>query len=136
MLEPRRLKYRRTFKGKNRGKALRNNSLEFGEYGLKVLDHGWLSSREIESARKAIRGYVKRGGRLWIRVFPDKPVTLKPPEVRMGSGKGPFDHYVAVVKPGQIIFEMTGITDEIAVEAFRRGSHKVGVKTKLVKKAG
>ncbi|NTV30624.1 50S ribosomal protein L16 [candidate division WWE3 bacterium] len=134
MLEPKRLKYRRTHRGKNRGLALRGNSLEFGEYGLQATEHGWISSREIEAARKAIRGFVKRGGRLWVRIFPDKPITKKPPEVRMGSGKGPFSHYVAVIKPGHVLFEMTGVTEEVGKEAMRRGLHKLSVKTRFVKK--
>jgi large subunit ribosomal protein L16 len=132
MLEPKRLKYRRTFRGKNRGLASRGNALRFGEFGIKSLEHGWISSREIEAARRAIRGYVKRGGKVWIRIFPDKPITKKPPEVRMGSGKGPLDHYVAVVKPGHVLFEMTGVPLEVGKEAMRRGSHKLSVKTKFI----
>jgi len=134
MLEPKRLKYRRVFRGKNRGKAQRGNTLDFGEFGIKAIDYGWVSAKEIESARKAIRGYVKRGGRLWIRIFPDKPITKKPPEVRMGSGKGPFDHYAAIVKPGKVIMEMTGVTIEIAKEALRRGAAKLSVPTKFINK--
>jgi len=111
---------------------LRGNQLQFGEFGLKALEHGLISAREIEAARKAIRGYVKRGGRLWIRIFPDKPVTKKPPEVRMGSGKGPFDHYVAKVKPGHILFELTGIPEEVSREAMRRGAHKLSIKTRFI----
>jgi len=132
MLEPKRTKYRRTFKGKNRGKAQRGNALEFGDFGLKALEHGWITARELEAARKAIRGYVKRGGKMWTRVFPDKPITLKPPEVRMGSGKGPLDHYVVVIKPGHILFEMTGVPEDICKEAMRRGAHKINLKTKFV----
>ncbi len=132
MLEPKRLKYRRQFRGKNRGKAYRGNTMRFGEYGLKAMEHGQISSRQIEAARKAIRGYVKRGGKMWIRIFPDKPITKKPPEVRMGSGKGPLDHYVAVVKPGHMLFEMTGVPMEVAKEAMRRGGHKLSVKTKFI----
>lgn len=132
MLEPKRLKYRRQFRGKNRGKALRGNQLRYGEYGLKALDHGWITAREIEAARKAIRGYLKRGGRLWICIFPDKPVTQKPPEVRMGSGKGPLDHYIALVKPGRVMFELTGIPNDVAREAMRRGAHKLSVKTRVI----
>jgi large subunit ribosomal protein L16 len=134
MLEPRKLKYRRQFRGKTRGLSLRGSELNFGEFGIKAMDRAWLTAREIEAARKAIRGYVKRGGKLWIRVFPDKPVTQKPPEVRMGSGKGPFDHYVAVVRPGRILFEMSGVTEEICREAMRRGAAKLRVKTRFVKK--
>ncbi|NCS32139.1 50S ribosomal protein L16 [bacterium] len=132
MLEPKKLKYRRQFKGKNRGKAQRGNKVSFGEYGLKALTHGHVTAREIEAARKAIRGYVKRGGKMWIRIFPDVPVTQKPAEVRMGSGKGPFDHYVVKIKPGKVMFEMSGVTEEIAKEAMRRGAHKLRVRTQFV----
>lgn len=132
MLEPKRLKYRRVFRGKNRGKAQRGSTVQFGDFGLKALTRGWVTAREIEAARKAIRGYVKRGGRLWVRIFPDKPVTKKPPEVRMGSGKGPVDHYIAIVKPGRVLFEMSGVPEEAAREAMRRGGHKLSVKTKFV----
>lgn len=132
MLEPKRLKYRRQFRGRMKGKASRGSKLEFGEYGLKALTRGWVSARELEAARKAIRGFVKRGGKLWIRAFPDKPVTKKPPEVRMGSGKGPVDHYVVVVRPGLILFEMSGITREIGLEAMRRGAQKLSVRTKFI----
>lgn len=117
-----------------KGKAQCGNTLAFGEYGLRALDRGWASSREIEAARKAIRGYVKRGGKLWVRIFPDKPVTRKPPETRMGSGKGAVDHYVAVVLPGRILFEIGGIDEGMAREAMRRGAHKLSVRTKFVKK--
>lgn len=134
MLEPKRLKYRRQFRGKNRGKAHRGGTLEFGEFGLKALTRGLLTAREIEAARKAIRGYVKRGGKLWIRVFPDKPMTQKPPEVRMGGGKGPFAYYVARVKPGKLLFEMSGVSEDICKEAMRRGGHKLRVKTRFVVK--
>lgn len=134
MLEPKRLKYRRQFRGRMKGKAHRGNKLAFGEYGLKSLGRGWVSARQIEAARKAIRGHVKRGGKLWIRIFPDKPITKKPPEVRMGRGKGPFDHYVAVVKPGAILFEISGVPEDLASEAMRRGAHKLSVKVKFVRK--
>lgn len=134
MLEPKKLRYRRQFKGKNRGKATRGTTISYGEFGLKALTHGAVTAREIEAARKAIRGYVKRGGKVWIRIFPDVPVTKKPPEVRMGSGKGPFDHYVAKVKPGRILFEMSGVTDEVAKEAMRRGGHKLRVRTRFMRK--
>lgn len=134
MLEPKRLKYRRQFRGRMKGKAQRGNSLDFGDYGLKALDRGWMSARQIEAARKAIRGYVKRGGKLWIRAFPDKPITQKPPEVRMGSGKGPVDHYAAVILPGKILFEIGGVGEDVAREALRRGAHKLSVRTKFVAK--
>lgn len=133
MLEPKKTKYRRQFRGKNRGLAQRGNTLEFGEFGIKATTAGFISARQIEAARKAIRGYVKRGGKLWIRAFPDKPITQKPPEVRMGSGKGPFDHWAAVVKPGMILFEITGVPEDIAREAMRRAAHKLSVKSKFVK---
>ena len=132
MLEPKRLKYRRQFRGRMKGKAQRGSQLDFGSYGLKALSPGWVSARQIEAARKAIRNYVKRGGKLWIRVFPDKPITQKPPETRMGSGKANVDHYAAVVKPGRVIFEMAGVDEETAREALRRGSHKLSVKTTFV----
>jgi len=134
MLEPKKLKYRRQFKGKNRGQAQRGSVLEHGEYGLKATTRGRLTAREIEAARKAIRGYVKRGGKLWIRVFPDRPVTKKPAEVRMGSGKGQFSHYEAIVKPGAILFEMSGVTHDLVSEAMRRGGNKLRVRTRLVAK--
>jgi len=134
MLEPKKLKYRRQFKGKNRGKATRGTLVSYGEYGLKALTHGAITAREIEAARKAIRGYVKRGGKVWIRIFPDVPVTKKPAEVRMGSGKGPFDHYIAKIKPGRLLFEMSGVEEEVAKEAMRRGGHKLRVRTRFVRK--
>lgn len=134
MLEPKRLKYRRQFRGRMKGQAQRGSTLDFGDYGLKATGRGWVSARQIEAARKAIRGYVKRGGKLWIRIFPDKPITKKPPEVRMGSGKGPVDHYAAVVLPGRILFELGGIEEDVAKEALRRGAHKLSVKTKFISK--
>lgn len=115
-----------------RGKAQRGSSLEFGEYGLKSQGRTWVSAAQIEAARKAIRHYTKRGGKLWIRVFPGKPVTKKPPEVRMGGGKGPVDHFVAVVKPGQVLFEIAGVEREVACEAMRRAGHKLPMPTKFV----
>lgn len=116
-----------------KGVATRGSRLDFGDFGLKALEASWLSSRQIEAARKAIVGRTKRGGKLWIRVFPDKPVTKKPAEVRMGSGKGPVDHYVAVVKPGRIIFELAGVEEKIAIDALERAAAKLPIRTKIVK---
>lgn len=133
MLLPKKAKYRKQFRGKMKGAAKRGSRLDFGEFGLKALESCWLSSRQIEAARKAIVHYTKRGGKIWIRVFPDKPVTQKPAEVRMGGGKGPVDHYVAVVKPGRIIFELAGVAEKMAVEALERAAAKLPIKTKIVK---
>lgn len=132
MLMPARTKYRKMMKGRIRGVATRGIELNFGEYGLKALDLGKLSSRQIESARKSITGYTKRGGRLWIMVFPSKPITKKPLEVRMGKGKGAVDHYVAVIKPGKVLFEISGVTEDLAREAFDRAARKLPFKTKFV----
>ena len=132
MLEPKKQKYRQTFRGKRRGKAHRGSTLEFGEYGLKAKECGWVSANQIEAARKAIRHYTKRSGRIWIRVFPDKPITKKPPEVRMGRGKGPFDHFAVVIKPGKILFEIAGVESEMAAEAMRRASHKLSIQTRFI----
>ena len=133
MLLPKKAKYRKQFRGKMKGVAKRGSRLGFGEYGLKALEPFWITSRQIEAARKAIVHQTKRGGKLWIRVFPDKPVTKKPAEVRMGSGKGPVDHYVAVVKPGRIIFELAGVEEKVAIEALERAAQKLPIKTKIVK---
>lgn len=133
MLLPKKAKYRKQFRGKMKGAAKRGSRLDFGEFGLKALESCWLSSRQIEAARKAIVHYTKRGGKIWIRVFPDKPVTQKPAEVRMGGGKGPVDHYVAVVKPGRIVFELAGVAEKMAVEALERAAAKLPIKTKIVK---
>lgn len=135
VLEPRKSKYRTSFRGRMKGKAQRGNTLAFGEYGLKALGRGWITSAQIEAGRKAIRHHAKRGGKLWIRVFPDKPVSKKPPETRMGRGKAPLDHWVVVVKPGLILFEMAGVSKEVAKEAMRLGSRKLPIKTKFVQKA-
>lgn len=134
VLEPRKTKYRSSFRGRMKGKAQRGNTLAFGEYGLKSLGREWVTSAQIEASRKAIRHHAKRGGKLWIRVFPDKPVSKKPPETRMGRGKAPLDHWVAVVKPGKILFEIAGVPEEIAKEAMRLASHKLPIKTKFIKK--
>lgn len=134
MLIPRKVKHRKHFRGKNRGKATRGNTLSFGSFGLKAEERGALSSRQIEAARRSITRFVKREGKIWIRIFPDKPITQKGTEVGMGSGKGSVDHFVAVVKPGRILFEIDGITEEIAREAFRLASHKLSVKVRFIKK--
>lgn len=134
VLIPRKVKHRKHFRGKNRGKATRGSTLSFGSFGLKAEERGALSSRQIEATRRSITRFVKREGKIWIRIFPDKPVTQKGTEVGMGSGKGAVDHYVAVVKPGRILFEIDGITEEIAREAFRLASHKLSIKTRFVKK--
>lgn len=132
MLTPKRQKYRKQQRGSMKGIAARGTELSFGDYGLQSLDIGWISSRQIESARRAISNYTQRGGRIWITIFPDKPITKKPPEVRMGGGKGDIDSYVAPVKPGRVMFEMAGVTTEIAKEALRLASHKLPVKTRII----
>ena len=132
MLQPKKRKYRKEFRGKRAGKSLRGNNVDFGEYGLKSLERGWVSARQIEAARRTITHYTKRAGKLWIRVFPDKPITRKPAGSKMGSGKGDIDEYVTVVKPGRVLFELAGVNESIAKEAFRRASHKLPVKTKFV----
>lgn len=134
MLVPKRAKHRKTFRGKNKGNATSGTNVDFGEYGLMSLTHGLLSSRQIEAARRVIAHYTRRGGRIWIRIFPDKPITKKPPEVTMGSGKGEVNDYVAVVKPGRVLLEMGGVPFEIAHEAFRLAADKLSVKTKFVQK--
>src|SRR3972149_7108362 len=134
MLTPRRAKYRKQFRNKRRGLALRGNSISFGTIGLKSQGVGWVSARQIEAARRAMTHYTKRGGRIWIRIFPDKPVTKKPAETRMGSGKGDVNEYVAVVKPGTILFEMGALDAKVAQEAMRLAAHKLPIKTKLVSK--
>lgn len=134
LLQPKRTKHRKTFKGKRTGIATRGSSISFGQYGLKAMEAGWLSSRQLESARRAMAHYTQRGGRIWIRAFPDKPVTKHPAESRMGSGKGDVEGYVAVMKPGQLIFEMGAVTEEIAREAMRLAAHKLPLETKFVDK--
>lgn len=133
MLLPKKAKYRKRFKGRIKGTSKRGSSLDFGEFGLKALEPCWLSSRQIEAARKAIVGRTKRGGKLWIRVFPDKPITRKSSEAGMGGGKGPVDHYVAIVKPGRIIFELAGVEEETAVDALKRAAAKLPIKTRIVR---
>ena len=132
MLQPKRVKYRKAHRGHRRGTAHAGTALTFGEFGLKALTRAWLTSRQIEAARRAITHHVKRGGQIWIRVFPDKPVTAKPLETRMGSGKGNVDHWVAVVKPGRMLFEIGGVDREVAKEAMRLASHKLPVATKFI----
>jgi large subunit ribosomal protein L16 len=132
MLMPKRTKYRKQHRGRMKGKAGRGNSLSFGDYGLQALEPCWMTSRQIEAARRAIVRHVKRGGKLWIRVFPDKPVTQRAAETRMGKGKGAVDHWVAVVKPGRVIFEMSGVGEEAAREAMRLASHKLPIKTRFL----
>jgi large subunit ribosomal protein L16 len=132
MLQPKRTKYRKQFKGRNRGVAQRGNTVAFGEFGLKATGRGRLTARQIEAARRAMTRYVKRGGKIWIRVFPDKPVTAKPLEVRMGSGKGNVEYWVAQVKPGKVLYEMEGVSEEIAREAFRLAASKLPFGTTFV----
>lgn len=135
LLQPKRMKYRKTFKGKRGGVATRNNILSFGTFGLKSIGRGFLTARQIEAARRAMTNYTKRGGRIWIRVFPDKPVTKHPAESRMGSGKGDVEGYVTVVKPGQLIFEMGAVPSTVAYEALRLAAHKLPLETKIVTKS-
>jgi large subunit ribosomal protein L16 len=135
MLQPKRTKFRKQFKGRNRGLAQRGNSVAFGDYGLKAVDRGQLTARQIEAARRAMTRFVKRGGHIWIRVFPDKPITKKPQETRMGKGKGAPDSWVMVVKPGRILYEMEGVPETEAREALRLAAHKLSIKTKFVTRA-
>ena len=132
MLQPARTKYRKQMKGRHKGKAYRGGDLAFGDYGLKVLESGRLTARQIEAGRIAMTRFIKRGGKVWIRVFPDKPVTKKPAETRMGKGKGNPEEWVAVVKPGRILYEMEGVNEETAREAFRTAANKIGITTKFV----
>lgn len=134
MLVPKRAKYRKTFRGKMRGRAYRGTRIAFGEFGLSSEGMGWVSSRQIEAARKSITHFTQRGGRLWIRVFPDKPITKKPPETRMGSGKGDVYEFVVPILPGRILFEMGGVSKEIAYSALRLASHKLPIKTKIIER--
>ena len=132
MLQPARTKYRKMQKGRMGGKAFRGSNLTYGEFGLMSLQPGWITSRQIEAARIAMTRFVKRGGKIWIRIFPDKPITKKPAETRMGSGKGSPEFWVAVIKPGRILFEVSGVPHAIAMEALRLASHKLPVNTKIV----
>jgi large subunit ribosomal protein L16 len=134
MLQPKRTKFRKQFKGRNRGLAITGSSVSFGEYALKSLDRGRLTSRQIESARRAMTRHVKRGGKIWIRVFPDKPITQKPLEVRMGAGKGNVEYWVAQILPGKVLYEMEGVSEEIAREAFKLAAAKLPLKTAFVKR--
>ena len=132
MLLPKRVKYRRVHRGRMTGKATRGNKIAYGEFGLQALEPAWITSNQIEAARIAMTRYTKRGGQVWIKIFPDKPVTKKPAETRMGSGKGSPEFWVAVVKPGRIMFEIAGVSEEVAREALRLASHKLPIKTKIV----
>ena len=134
MLMPKRVKYRKAHRGRMKGRASRGTKISFGEYGLQAVEPCWMTSRQIEAARRAIVRFVRRGGKLWIRVFPDKPVTAKPAETRMGSGKGNVDHWVAVVKPGRVLFEIGGVPEDVARDAMRLASHKLPVRTQFVTK--
>ena len=136
MLMPKKVKYRKVQRGRMKGKAWRGSSIAFGEYGLKAMECGWITSRQIEAARIAMTRFIKRGVKVWIRLFPDKPITKKPAETRMGKGKGAPDHWVAVVRPGKILFEMEGVSPQDAAEAMRLASHKLPLKTKFVQRPG
>jgi large subunit ribosomal protein L16 len=135
MLSPKKVKFRKQMKGRMRGVARRGSFLNFGEYGLQAASAGWVSAKEIEAARIAMTRHVKRGGRIWIRVFPDKPITKKPAETRMGKGKGAPEGWVAVVRPGRILYEMQGVTRAMAMEAFRLAAHKLSIQTKFVERS-
>ncbi len=135
MLAPKKVKYRKMMKGNMRGTAYRGNEVDFGDYGLQALEPGWLSTRQIEAARIAMTRFIKRGGKVWIRIFPDKPITKKPAETRMGKGKGAPEDWVAVVRPGRMLYEMEGVTEEVARAAFRLASHKLPIATRFVKRA-
>lgn len=134
MLMPKKTKYRKQQKGRMKGKASRGNKLNFGDYGLQALECGWLTTRQIEAARIAMTRFIKRTGRIWIRIFPDKPITKKPAETRMGKGKGPPEDWVAVIRPGRILYEMEGVPEERAKEAFLLAAHKLPIKTRFVKR--
>ena len=134
MLMPKRVKYRRQQRGRMKGKATRGNVVNYGEYGLMATEPSWVTANQIEAARVAMTRYIKRGGQVWIKIFPDKPVTSKPAETRMGSGKGSPDYWVAVVKPGRVMFEIAGVSEEVAREALRLAQHKLPIKTKVMVK--
>jgi large subunit ribosomal protein L16 len=136
MLMPKKVKYRKQQKGKMRGKAQRGNTVDFGEFGLKAVECGWITDRQIEAARIAMTRYIKRGGKIWIRIFPDKPITKKPAETRMGKGKGAPEGWVAVIRPGRILYEMEGLEPDVAEEAMRLAAQKLPLKTKFVKRFG
>ena len=135
MLVPKRVKHRREFRGKMRGEAKGGKEVAFGEYGLQATTSHWITNRQIEAARIAMTRYIKRGGKVWIKIFPDKPVTTKPAETRMGSGKGTLEYWVAVVKPGRVLFEIAGVPEEVAKEALRLATHKLPCKCKVVSRA-
>ena len=135
MLMPKRVKRRKQFRGRMTGKATRGNKISYGEYGIVALEPAWIKSNQIEAARIAMTRYIKRGGKVWIKIFPDKPVTAKPAETRMGSGKGSLEYWVAVVKPGRVLFEISGVAEETAKEALRLATHKLPVKCKIVSRA-
>lgn len=132
MLMPSRVKYRKHQRGRRKGKATRGSEVSFGEYGIKALEPAWLTNKQIEAARVALTRHIKRGGKVWIRIFPDKPVTVKPAETRMGKGKGAPEYWVAVVKPGRVLFELEGVTTKLAQEALRLAAHKLPIKTRFV----
>ncbi|MGB9680032.1 MAG: 50S ribosomal protein L16 [Thermoanaerobacteraceae bacterium] len=134
MLMPKRVKYRKQQKGRMKGNATRGNTISYGEYGLQALEQGWITATQIEAARVAMTRYIKRGGKVWIKIFPDKPITKKPAETRMGSGKGSPEYWVAVVKPGRVLFEIAGVSEEVAREALRLAKHKLPIKTKFLKR--
>lgn len=134
MLMPKRVKYRKLMRGRLKGKAQRGNQIAFGTYGLQAVDSHYVTSRQIEAARRAIVRYLRRGGKVWIRIFPDKPVTMRAAETRMGSGKGNVDHYVAPVRPGRIVFELAGVSEDVAREAFRLASHKLPMRTQFIER--
>ena len=134
MLIPKRVKYRRVQRGRMKGKASRGNTIAYGQYGLQACEPAWITSRQIEAARIAMTRYIKRGGKVWIKIFPDKPITSKPAETRMGSGKGSPEYWVAVVKPGRVMFEIAGVSEEVAREALRLASYKLPIKSKIVKR--
>ncbi len=134
MLQPKRTKFRKQFKGKNRGLAQAGNKVSFGEYGLKATERGRVTARQIEAARRAMTRHIKRGGKIWIRIFPDVPISSKPLEVRMGKGKGNVDHWVAKIQPGTVLYEMEGVTEELAREAFRLAANKLPIKTTFVQR--
>jgi large subunit ribosomal protein L16 len=134
MLMPKKVKYRKQQRGRRRGKAWRGSSIAFGKYGLKALEAGWMTDKQIEAARVSMTRFIKRGGKIWVRIFPDKPITKKPAETRMGKGKGPPEGWVAVIKPGRVLYEMEGVTGQEAREALRLASHKIGLKTMFVER--
>jgi large subunit ribosomal protein L16 len=136
MLVPKRVKHRKQMRGRRKGKAYTGSTVAFGEYGLQALEPAWITNRQIEAARVAITRHIRRGGKVWINIFPDKPFTKKPAETRMGSGKGNPEGWVAVVKPGRVMFELSGVTEQVAKEAMSRAAHKLPIKTKFISRAG